>query len=67
MARYNYWYVNRLYDQAAYRFDRLKDAMKIPLDRKIPQTNHDITIDGLDLRLAVDDFKNILAEIRKLK
>jgi hypothetical protein len=44
------------------RFDRLIDAFPVLKYRQ------DVcTVDGSKMRLAVDDFKAILAEVRRLK
>ncbi len=57
------WHVLKLRTEAHARFDRLMDVLEIG-DKRGDDL---LTLDGMRIRLAVDDFKNILSEIRKLK
>ncbi len=57
-------HLRQLTAEACNRFDRLQFALRVspnPLSKEL------VDIDGMVVRLAVDDFKAILAEIRKLK
>lgn len=62
MARYHADHLRRLLDEADNRFRELLRALDTWDD-----DNTFVTIDGVRIRLAVDDFKVILAEIRRLK
>jgi len=61
----NYYakHLHRLRHQAQTRFDELLRA----LDAGDNRGTDTVTVDGMQIRLAVDDFKVILTEIRKLK
>ena len=63
MSRYSAKHLYRLRHQAQTRFDELMRATD-------PGNNRGtdiVQVDGVQIRLAVDDFKVILTEIRKLK
>ena len=62
-TRYYAWHILRLRTEAHTRFDRLLDVLEMG-DKRGDDL---MTFEGMRVRLAVDDFKNILAEIRKLK
>ena len=55
--------IRNLLREATNRFERLSSAM-IPDPRS---EGKEISINGYAVRLAVEDFKVILAEIKKLK
>jgi hypothetical protein len=58
--------VGRLKEEARARFERLMAALTC--GSSFMFRGHEVTnVNGTDVRLAVDDFKTILAEIRKLK
>lgn len=63
MSKYYAKHLHRLRDQAQTRFDELLRALDTGGNRG-PDT---VLVDGMEIRLAVDDFKVILTEIRKLK
>jgi len=56
-------HLHRLRHQAQTRFDELLRAMDTGGNRG----TETVAIDGMQIRLSVDDFKVILTEIRKLK
>ena len=60
---YNAGHVRKLGEEAHARFKRLCDV--IPVCG--PGSADKVTINGADVRMAVDDFKSVLAEIRRLK
>ena len=62
MPRYRVSHVVGLREELYSRFDRLVDAF--PVCRR---GQENCTVDGSKMRLAVDDFKAILAELRRLK
>ena len=62
--RYHYSHIRNLASEARSRFDNLLHALQM-CDSGYGKD--EIYIDGMTVRLAVDDFKTILAEIRKLK
>jgi len=60
------WYANhlhRLRHEAQTRFDRLMSALATG-DKRGDDL---VEVDGVQIRLAVDDFKVILTEVRKIK
>lgn len=59
--KYQAKHIHKLQAEAVDRFERLQHALPYPIDNKL------VTVNGRDIRLAVDDFKSILAEIRRLK
>ena len=64
-----YWYkshLDKLTNEAIERFQRLMDAMK-PHSTTSRNGKEAVVVHGSNIRIAVDDFKTILAEIRKLK
>ena len=63
MSKYYANHLYRLRHQAQTRFDELLRALD-PGDNRGTDT---VMVDGVKIRLAVDDFKVILTEIRKLK
>lgn len=67
MAYYNSDYLRRLQSEAQSRFDILIKTLQPDGNRYTPTTVRNISISGIDVRLAVEDFKAILTEIRKLK
>ncbi|GAJ02833.1 unnamed protein product [marine sediment metagenome] len=62
-TRYYAHHLMRLTDEADSRFHELLSA----LDTKQLRGNDVVHIDSVRIRLAVDDFKTILTEIRRLK
>lgn len=62
--RYQYNHIRNLANEARSRFDHLLYALQM---RDNDWSRDAVNIDGLAIRLAVDDFKVILAEIRRLK
>jgi hypothetical protein len=63
MSRYYTKHLRRLAGEADTRFGELMRA----LDARGKDRDTAIQIDGTRIRLAVDDFKTILTEIRRLK
>ena len=63
MTQYYADHLYRLRHQAQTRFDELMRA----LDPGCYRGTNTVRVDGVKIRLAVDDFKVILTEIRKLK
>ncbi len=63
MNKYYAKHLHRLSHQAQTRFDDLLRA----LDTRGKRGTDIMTVDGMQIRLAVDDFGSILTEIRKLK
>lgn len=63
MMSYYAKHIIRLQTEAASRFERLSHALDVGGRRG----EDAVAMSGIDVRLAVDDFKNILSEIRKLK
>lgn len=63
MTRYYARHLRRLANEADTRFKELMRA----LDTHGADDDSTLQPDGVRVRLAVDDFKSILAEIRKLK
>ncbi len=66
MARYRIKHLERLQALARERFDALMAALKV---QREPDSRFDeySAVDGCSVRLAVEDFKTILDEIKKLK
>lgn len=64
--KYQRRHIQRLRDEMAIRHDELQRALYIPNDMGVPTTDT-IDIDGMRVRLAVDDFKAVLSEVRRLK
>lgn len=60
--RYSEEYMRRLQQEVACRYKRLMATLEVSEDNV-----KYVRVDGFATRLAVDDFKNILSEIRKLK
>ena len=68
MGNYYHSHVRRLTQEARKRFDRLVEVLTPHAAIHHPVNDKEvISINGCDVRLAVDDFKTILAEIRRLK
>lgn len=63
MTRYYARHLRCLADEADTRFKKLMQA----LDTQGAKGDTTVQPDGVRVRLAVDDFKTILTEIRKLK
>lgn len=63
MSRYYARHLRRLADEADARFRELLRA----LDTGRADYDDPVQVDGIRVRLAVDDFRVILTEIRKLK
>jgi hypothetical protein len=63
MARYYARHLRRLSSEASDRFQKLMRVLST--HEKVGDDA--VEIDGIHVRLAVDDFKTILTEIRKLK
>jgi hypothetical protein len=63
MTKYYAKHLHRLRHEAQTRFDELMRA----LDTGGRRGTDILQVDGMQIRLAVDDFKVILTEIRKLK
>ena len=63
MSKYYAKHLNCLRYQAQTRFDELLRA----LDTGGNRGTDTVAVDGMQIRLAVDDFRAILTEIRKLK
>lgn len=61
--KYRSSHIRRLRDEAQARCNNLLDVLNVP-----NAYEHDfITVDGCEVRMAVDDFKSVLSEIRRLK
>ncbi len=63
MSRYYAWHILKLRTEAHRRFDRLMEAIELGDSRG----DDLLPVEGMRIRLAVDDFKTILSGIRKLK
>ena len=63
MSKYYANHLYRLRHQAQTRCDELMRAT----DPGVSRGTETVMVDGVEIRLAVDDFKVILTEIRKLK
>jgi len=63
MTRYYAHHLKRLRCEAGTRFQNLMRA----LDTFNVDNDSTVNVDGTRIRLAVDDFKTILSEIRRLK
>jgi len=63
MTRYYARHLKRLSNEASDRFQKLMRVLST--HGKIGGDT--VEVDGIHIRLAVDDFKTILTEIRKLK
>ena len=61
--KYSASHIIRLHSEAAIRFERLGRALDVGHKRG----SDTVSMSGIDVRMAVDDFKTILSEIRKLK
>lgn len=61
--RYHANHIRRLRDEAQTRCNTLLTILNVPLAFE----DNYITVDGSRIRIAVDDFKSILTEIRRLK
>ncbi len=61
-----YWsdHLMKLHSELVSRYSNLELLLQVDRRRL---TNVKIPVNGTNIRLAVDDFKSILAEIRKLK
>ena len=64
MARYYNIHLQHLYTELQERYDRLTAALPATNNRSYFGT---LVPDGVKVRVAVDDFKAILTEIRRLK
>lgn len=64
--KYQRRHIQRLRDELVLRFDELMRGLYVPNDMGVPTTDT-IDIDGMRVRLAVDDFKAVLSEVRRLK
>ena len=60
LMRYQAKHILKLQAKALDCFEQLQHALPVP-------TNDTVTVNSRDIRLAVDDFKSILAEIRRLE
>lgn len=63
MGRYYAWHILKLRMESQHRFDKLMEVIELGDSRG----DDLLPFEGMRVRLAVDDFKTILAEIRKLK
>ena len=59
-------HIDKLKGEASERFARLMDSLK-PQSTVTRDGRPVANFNGSDIRVAVDDFKTILAEIRKIK
>ena len=66
VAYYFTSHINKLKGEASERFARLMDSLK-PHSTVSRNGKEAANFNGSDIRVAVDDFKTILAEIRKIK
>lgn len=58
---YNANHIRKLRSETTTRFEALQRILHVPHNDKT------VLMNARDVRLAVDDFKNILTEIRRLK
>ncbi len=65
--QYRLGHLRKLADEAHYRFGRLIDALNITPAALGGRGDDAVQINAVDVRLAVDSFKAILTEIRRLK
>lgn len=61
--RYKANHIRRLHDEVIARQLHLLSVLNVP----ITYSGDFISIDGSEVRMAVDDFKCVLSEIRRLK
>lgn len=68
MAKPKAWkeaYVNEIRNELRIRYERLQ--YRLGNGQKVVRSGHEgLVFPGYDKRLAVEDFKNILAEIKRL-
>lgn len=64
---YHQQYLRRLDTELAVRFEELQRVLQVPSRGFAVYEDNKIEIDGMSVRLAVDSFKAILSEIRRLK
>jgi hypothetical protein len=60
-------YVEALKTEARVRYDVLMQALQCTEESRLMNGKKATRIDGLQVRLAVEGFKAVLAEIKKLK
>lgn len=63
LTRYKANHIRRLRDEAQGRCNRLLDLLHVPTR----YSGEFVLVDGSKVRVAVDDFKSVLSEIRRLK
>ncbi len=61
--RYKADHIKRLCAETQARYYQIMDALYVPITFSGDYT----TVDGSQVRMAVDDFKSVLSEIRRLK
>lgn len=61
--RYKVSHIVRLRDEVSVRYNVLLRALATPSAFRC----NNVVIDGSKIRMAVDDFKSVLSEIRRLK
>jgi len=64
--RYRRYHITNLVNELSARYSRLLDQVD-PGPRGMSRPDDLVEVDGARIRMAVDDFKVILAELRKLK
>jgi predicted transcriptional regulator YheO len=64
--RYKKDHTDRLHAECCERFHKLMDVFQRQPSERV-QGIMCLNVNGSELRLAVDDFKNVLAEIRRMK
>jgi len=62
---YQIGHIRRLQRELEARYRNL--LYKFPTGTDYARNDEIVSVDGMEMRLAVDDFKAILAEIRRLK
>lgn len=68
MSNYHHSHILRLQYEARERFNRLMKVLTPHAAIHHPDNDREIVnVNGREVRLAADDFKTILAEIRRLK
>ncbi len=64
---YKQQYIRRLANALAIRYEELQRALQAPSRGFAVYEDADIKIDAMDIRLAVEDFKTIFSEVKRLK
>ncbi|MEE9548702.1 MAG: hypothetical protein V3V68_05040 [Nitrosomonadaceae bacterium] len=62
-TKYKANHIRRLHEEAQARCNNLLDVLNVPTTFR----SDFIEVNGCEIRMAVDDFKSVLSEIRRLK